>query len=115
RSIQRGEPGRMRKQLRRCYLFFPGLRKLRPELNYALRDVDLIFLERVQDAGAAESFRRRPNQNERVGCPRFFAARIAKAAVQLDNRLSILPNGNGRTKLAKLVEILSKERLDSSA
>ena len=35
--------------------------------------------------------------------------------MQIDNRLSILPNRNGRTKLAKLVEILSKERLDSSA
>src|ERR1043166_269786 len=105
----------MREQLRHCDLCFPGLRKLRPQLSYALRDIDLIFLERAQDAGATESFRGRPNQNERVGCPRFFAARIAKAAVQINNQLSILPNGNGRTKLAKLVEILSKKCLDSSA
>src|ERR1700730_6576263 len=105
----------MREQLRQCDLFFPGLCKLRPELSYALRDVDLIFLERVQDAAAAQSFRRRPNQNERVGCPRFFAPRIAKAAVQIDNWLSILPNRNGRTKLAKLSDLRKKESLDSFA
>jgi hypothetical protein len=38
-------------------------------------------------------------------------AGIAKSAVKIDNWFSILPNGNSRSQLPKLFEVLSKERL----
>ena len=59
----------MRKQLRKRHVIFSGLRELRPELPYPPFDVDLVFLQNVQHARATESFRGRPNQNERVAAP----------------------------------------------
>ena len=105
RFIKSAKPGLMRKQLRERDLFLPGLRKLRPELRDALFDVDLVFLQDMQHAGAAESLGRRPNENERVGGPRLFAARVAKSAVKIDNRFSVLPNRNRRAEFAELLEI----------
>jgi hypothetical protein len=105
----------MGKQLREGNLVFAGLPEFRPELSHALLDVDLVFLQNVQNTPAAESFRRRPDQDERIGRPRVFAARIFEAAVKIDNRFAVLPNRNCRPKLAQFREILAKQRLELCA
>src|SRR5205085_12538769 len=90
--IQRGESRLMRKQLRERDLVFSGLAESRPELPHSLLDVDLVFLQNVQKTCAAESFGRRPNQNESVIRPGSFASSIPESAVKIDNRFSVLPN-----------------------
>src|SRR5260370_5139024 len=105
----------MRQQLRQRDLFFPGLRKLRPELRDALFDVDLAFLQDMQNAGGAQSFRGRPDEHERVVAPRDGPARIPKSAVKIDNRFSMLPNRHPGAQLAELAEIFLKQRHDALA
>jgi len=78
-------------------------------------DVDLVFLQDVQQTSASDPFRRRPNQNDRVFGPRLFASGIAKSAVKLEQLLSVLPNGNGGAELAKCLEILLKQRFEALA
>ncbi len=112
-SIQGGEAGLVRKQLRERDVFFAGLGKLRPELCDAALDVDLVFLQNMQNAGAAESLRGRPNQDKRVANPRMFAARIFKSAVKIDNRFPVLPDRNRGAELAQLLKILFKQRRDA--
>ena len=96
-------------------VLFAGLRKLRPKLSDALVDVDLVFLQDMQQARAAQSLRRRPDEHERVGGPRLFAARVAISAVKIDNRFSVLPNRNRRAEFAEALEVFLKERLESFA
>ena len=105
----------MRKQLRQRDLFFPGLRKLRPELRDALFDVDLAFLQNMQNARAAQSFRGRPNEHERIVAPRNYAARIPKSAAKIDHRFSMLPNRHRGAELAELLEIFLKQWRDALA
>ena len=61
----------------------------------ALTDLDLMFVQYMQDTCAADSFRRGPHQDNCVARPRMFATRILKSAVKLDNRLAILPDRYG--------------------
>ena len=82
----------MREQLCERNFLFPSLCKFRPELGDALADVDLLFLQHMQDTGGADSLRRRPDQNKRVSGPRFFTMHIAKPAVEIDDRFAVLPN-----------------------
>ena len=114
-SIQRGQSGLMRKQLCQRDLFFPGLRKLRPELGDALFDVDLVFLQDMQSAGAAQAFCGGPNEHERVVAPRDSPTRIPKSAVKIDNRFSMLPNRHRGAELAELLEIFLKQWRDALA
>src|SRR5260370_27524219 len=100
----------MRQQLRQRDLFFPGLRKLRPELRDALFDVDLAFLQDMQNAPAAQAFRGRPDEHERVVAPRDAPARIPKSAAKIDNRSSMLPNPQRPADLAELLQIFLKQR-----
>src|SRR2546430_1613212 len=102
----------MRKQLRERDLFFSSLREFRPELPYSSFDVDLVFLQKMQETRTAESFSRRPDQNEGVVLPRLLATAVAKSAVKLEQLLSVLPNRNGCAKLAELIEVLVKERFN---
>ena len=44
-----------------------------------------------------------------------LSARIAEAAVKIDNRFSVLPDRNGGAELTELVEVFSEERLESLA
>ena len=92
---------------------FPALREFRPELGDATFDVDLVFLQDVEQTGAAQSFRRRPDENQRVRGPGLFAARIAKSAMKIEQRLAILPNGNRRAEFAKLREIFLEQWRDT--
>src|SRR5256885_14265206 len=103
----------MRKQLRDGDIFLPGLRKLRPELPHPSVDVDLVFLQNVQQAGAPESFCCRPNQNDGVLIPSLLPARIAKATVKIEQLFSILPDRNGCAELTELFEIFLKQRLEA--
>src|SRR5207237_10514748 len=105
----------MRQQLRECDLFFSSLLKLRPELPHPAFDVDLVFLQNMQETRASKTFRSRPNQHQRLFCPRLFASRIAKSAVEIENRFSILPNGNYRAELAELLEVCLEERFRERA
>src|ERR1700687_3527911 len=100
----------MRKQLRQRDLFLPGLRKLRPELRDALFNVDLAFLQDMQNAGAAQGFRVRPDKRERVVAPRYAPARIPKSAAKIDNRFPMLPNRHRGAEFAELLEIFLKQR-----
>lgn len=105
----------MRKQLRDRDRLFARLRKLRPEFSDVAFDVDLLFLQNMQHTGAAEPLRRRPNENECIVGPGLFAARIAKSAVKIDNRFSVLANRNGRAEFAQPFEIALEERLEARA
>src|SRR4029077_20849597 len=105
----------MRKQLRQRDLSLPALRKLRPELGDALFDVDLVFLQDMQNASAAQAFRGRPNEHERVVAPRDAPARVPKSTVKIDNRFSMLPNRHRGAELAELLEIFFKQRCDALA
>src|SRR5262249_32322863 len=73
----------------------------------------VVLLQRMQHTRAADSFRCRPDQYDRVGCPRFLAIRVAKSAVKIDNWLAVLPNRNRRAEFAKLLKILLKPRFQS--
>src|SRR4026207_952214 len=67
----------------------------------------------MQDTCAANSFRCGPDQNDRVGCPRFFATRVAKSAVKLNHRLAVLPNRHRRAEFAMLFKIFAEQRIES--
>ena len=45
----------------------------------------------------------------------MFATRVAKAAVTIDKRFSILPNGNRRAEFPKFFKIFAKERIQALA
>src|SRR6266567_8299923 len=105
----------MRKQLRKCDFVFARSRKLGPELGHASVDVDLIFLQDMQRAGATDSFRCRPDENDRIRRPWMFATRVPKATVKIDKRFSILPNGNRRAEFPKFFKIFAKERVQALA
>src|SRR5438876_4255402 len=105
----------MRQQLPQRDRFFPGLREFRPDLPHMTFDVDLVFLQDVQQTSASDPFRRRPNQNDRVSGPRLLASGIAKSAVKLDQLLSVLTDGNGGTELDKCIEIHSKQMFEALA
>ena len=86
----------MREQLRERDFFFACLCKLGPELSDALVDVDLIFLQHMQETRATDSLGRRPDQNKRVSGPRFFTMHIAKSAVEIDDWFAVLPDRHRR-------------------
>ena len=96
----------MGEQLRERDFAFTALRKFRPELRDALLDRDRIFLQDMEQAGAAQSFRRRPEENECVRGPRLLTVRIAKSTMEIEQRLAILPNRDRGTEFAKLRKIL---------
>ena len=112
-SIQGAKSGLMRKQLRERDFFFAGLGKLRPELRDPLVDVDVVFLQHMQNTRAADSFCRRPYQNKRVAVHGFSSTRIAKSAVKIENRFSVLPNRNSGSELAKLLKVFLEQWFQS--
>ncbi len=112
-SIQGAKPGLMRKQLRKRDLFFAGLRKFWPKLGDPPVNVDLMFLQGVQDTCAANSLCRRPDEDEGVLAPRFLAACVLKSTVKIENRSPILPNRNSGAQLTELLEILQEQRFQS--
>ena len=111
--IQRTKPRLMRKQLPERDLVFVCLPKLGPELSDGPVELNLLLLQRMQYARAANSFRRRPDQHDRVGCPRFLATRVAKSAVKINQRFIVSPNRKRRAEFAKLFKILLKQRFQS--
>jgi hypothetical protein len=112
--IQSAKPGLMRKQLRQRDFFFASLSELGPKVRYAPVDANPVLLQHMQDACAANSLGGRPDEDERVSFPRFFMAGIAKSAVKIDDRFSILPDRYSRTELSETREILFKERSNLS-
>src|SRR5437763_9544888 len=100
----------MRKQLPERDLVFVCLPKLWPELSDGPVELNLVLLQRMQDTRAANSFRCRPDQHDRVGRPRFLATRIAKFAVKINQRFTVLPNRKRGDEFAKLLQIILKQR-----
>src|SRR5262249_5225975 len=96
-AIQSAKPRLMGKQLCNRDLVFASLRKLRPDRGTGSVDLDLFLLYQVQPTRAAIPLGGRQDQPARVGCPRFFAVRVQKPAVKINQRLSVLPNRNRRT------------------
>ena len=82
--IQSAKPRLMRKQLPERDLIFVCLPKFGPELRDGPVELNLLLLQRMQYTRAANSFRCRPDQHDRVGRPRFLATRVAKSAVKID-------------------------------
>src|SRR5215470_15695246 len=105
----------MRKQFCKGDFFFSSLCELGPKLRYAPVEVNLMLLQNVEDTRAADSFRSRPHQNQRVGFPGPFAASIAKSAVKIEDWSSVLPDRNRSAKLAKFFKILLEQRHESLA
>src|SRR6266513_6100734 len=89
---------------------FATLAELRPELHDASIEFNLVLLQQMQQTSATDSLGGRPKQHKSIGRPRFLAAGIAKPAVQINQRFSILQNRNRRAQVAKLFEILVKQR-----
>ena len=69
----------------------------------------------MQQTGAADSFRRRPDEHERVIVPSMLVARVTKPAVKIENWFAVLPDGNGGAQVAEFLEVLAKKRLQSLA
>src|SRR5205823_10585383 len=111
--IQRTKPRLMRKQLPERDLVFVCLPKLGPELSDGPVELNLLLLQRMQDTRAATSFRCRPDPHARAARPRFLATRIAKSAVKINQRFTVLPNRKRRAEFAKLFKILMKQRFQS--
>ena len=82
----------MRKQLRDRELILSCLPKLGPELRHGSVELNLPLLQRMQYTRAANSFRCRPDEHDRIGRPRFLATGIAKSIVKIGNWFSVLPN-----------------------
>src|SRR5437899_12415184 len=99
----------MRKQLRQRDFLLASLGKLRPELRDALADLDLVFLQCMKKTRAADPFRRLPDQDERVSCPRFFTTPISKASAKINNRFSVLLDRYRRALIADIHEIFSTQ------
>src|SRR5262249_883091 len=81
----------------------------------ALVELNLLSFQRMQYARAADSFRCRPDQHDRVGCPRFRTTRVAESAVKINNWFSILPNRNRCAEFATFAEVFAKEWFKSCA
>src|SRR6202040_344276 len=81
--IQRAQPSLVRKQLCQRDRFLPALCELWPELRHPTFDFDLVFLQDMENTSGAQSLRRRPDQNQRVGSPELLTTSIAKSAVQI--------------------------------
>src|SRR6266480_1934897 len=113
--MQRTKRGLMRKQLRKRNFFLTGLGKLRPELCDSLVYVDVVFLQCMQKTRAAHTLCCRPNEDECVIPPQFFATRVAKPTVKIDNRLSISPDRHGGAQFAELLEIFPEQQFQSFA
>src|SRR5258707_12015828 len=111
--IQTTKPRLMRKQLPERDLIFACPPKFGPELRDGPVELNLLLLQRMQHTRAASSFRSRPDQHDRVGCPRFLATRVAKSAVKINQRFTVLPNRKRRSEFAKLFKILLKQRFQS--
>src|SRR5262249_13001287 len=90
-----------------------SLTELGPKLRHRPVEVNRVLLQHMEDTSAAKSLGGRPNEDERVGAPWFFAADIAKSAVKIDNRLPVLPDRNCGSELSKLFKILPEQRLQS--
>jgi hypothetical protein len=96
--------------LRNRDLAFAVSRELRPVISNAPIDFDPILLQHVQQTRAPDSFRRRPDKDERVFGPPLLAPRVTETAVQLEERLTILPERNGPAELATFREVLVENR-----
>src|SRR6266545_11764 len=113
--VHRAKCGLMRKQLCQRDLLFASLSELRPKLRHGPVDANPALLQQMQNACAANSLGGRPDEDKRMGFPRFFVASIAKPAVKIDNWFSILPDRNRRAQLSKLFEVLQEQGLESLA
>ena len=113
--IERAQAGGMRKQLREGDIHLAALRKLRPEFRNAAINFDFVFLKRVEQTCAADSFRGRPDQHDRVLGPGLLPLGIAKSTVQIEQRLAVLPDRDRRAQFAKALEILLEQWRDAFA
>ena len=113
--IERAQTSGMRNQLRDVDIGLAALTKLRPEFRNTTINFDFVFLKRMQQTGAADSFRRRPHQDNCVLFPRLFSFGIAKSAVQIEDRLTVLPDRQRRAQFTKALEIFLEEWRDSLA
>src|SRR6476646_8055144 len=111
--IQSTKPRLMRKQLPERDLVLVCLAKLRPELSDGPVELNLLLLQRMQYTRAANSFRCRPNQHGGVGAPRFLATGIAKSAVKINQRFTVLPNRKRRAEFAESFKVLIEQRFQS--
>src|SRR5207247_7549428 len=103
----------MRNAVWECYCLLPSLCKLGPEHRYGSVEFDFVFLQPMQQTCAADSFRRRPTQDERVSRPRLLVARVAKPAVKIDHRFPVLPNRHRSAQFAELFEVFLEQRFQS--
>src|SRR5258705_2337297 len=87
--IQSTKPRLMRKQLPERDLVFVCPPKFGPELSDRPVEFNLLLLQRMQYTRAANSFRCRPDQHDRVGCPRFLPTRVAKSALKINQRVTV--------------------------
>src|ERR1700755_2688265 len=103
----------MRKQLPEFDLVFVFLAKFGPELRDGSVKLDLLLLERMQYTRAANSFRCRPDQHDRIRRPRFLATDIAKSVIKINQRFTVLPNRNRRAEFAESFKVLIEQRFQS--
>src|SRR6476619_1837107 len=75
--IERADAGIMRKQLCECNIHLPVLSKLRPEFRNTPFNFNFVFLKRVEQTCAADSFGCRPDQYDRVVVPGLLVFSVA--------------------------------------
>ena len=107
--LECAQAGLMGEKLRESDLVFAGLRELGPEFSHAPVESDVSFLQRVQQTRAPQSFRGRPEEDNRVGRPRLFAFRIPKSAVEFEDRFAVLPDRDRSPELAEAGEVFVKK------
>ena len=85
--------------------------------NSATRRVSSILrsCKSVQQACAAQPFCCGPKQYDCVGGPGYLAFRIAKSALQFQDRFSVLPNGYRRAEFTKAREVFLEKRSQAIA
>src|SRR3712207_6323704 len=80
--IQCAKTGLVRHELCERDLGLPAAGELRPENRNAPLQLDPVFLQDMQKARAAEAFRGRPEEHERIGVPWHLAPRVPITAMQ---------------------------------
>jgi hypothetical protein len=63
----------------------------------------------MKQARAPQTFRGRPEQNDRVGRPGLLSFCISISALELEHRFSFLPDGYSRAELAEPLEVFLEE------
>ena len=111
-NVERAKPGLMRHDLCDRERPLSVLCELGPILLHPIENIPVVFLQRVEQTCACDALGGRPHQHDRVWSPRLLPVRVAKAAFEFKNRLTVLPDRDRCPQLAVARKVFVKERRD---